>query len=148
MKKRNKHKTKKFIRSAFKQQYPPFYLALSLAIFSVLVISLLSPVMADDWQHAFAVLDVSQPVSQAFADFNQAVTPMVEFTSDVSKFYELAADEMSTLLVADGYFDSGFVVVDGVGDFYQLASLEMEKFLDFSDLIPIQYQPQVAGASR
>lgn len=135
--------TKKVVRS---QKFESHYLAIVLIAFLLLEGILISSASTVDWQKGFAVLDVSQSITQATSDLAVVLTPVTETINNVDTFYQLAATEMTSLLdLSDNNPTIELVqIFDGVAAFYEQAATEMIALLDMSTATS---WPSVAGAS-
>lgn len=97
------------------------------------------------WQEGVSVLDMGPGVSQTVNDLAYTLAPVAETVSLVNQFYSLATDAAMELLDLEGSETELLLVINGVTDFYILASMEMEKLLTVSPMT-INF-PQVAGMS-
>lgn len=123
--------------------YPAYYLALVLGLMILLegfMVGVATPKSVSD---GLAVLDMSGSVTQVVSDFSAAIAPMMDQVSSITKFYQLAATELASML--DMSNSDILMFPKGVLEFYDLASVQMAQLLDFSD----QYtnMPKVAGMS-
>jgi hypothetical protein len=96
-------------------------------------------------QKGFAVLDLSQTVSETSQNLSFAFQPMTDAIDSINQFYQAASTQMIGLLDMSGSMNDVADVYNGVNDFYQSASTQMAELLDFSRSSP--WSGNIAGAS-
>lgn len=123
--------------------YPAYYLALALGLVILLEGFMMGVATPKSVSEGLSVLDMSGSVHQVVSDFSAVIAPMMDQVASITKFYQLAAAELTTML--DMSNSNLLMFPKGVIEFYNLASVQMAELLDFSG----QYtnMPQVAGIS-
>lgn len=138
-----KTKSSKVSKTRKEKNYPAYYLAIVLAGVLILEGLLLGAATPKAWQQGLEILDVSSSMDLVLSDSYTLVEPLLVQMDSITKFYELAANEMMVLLDASDADVLAFP--KAVNEFYELASIEMENMLDLSE--NIGYWPRVAGTS-
>lgn len=136
------HTIVRYVRPKEKS-YPAFYLAVLLAAVLLLEGFLIGAATPAAWQEGMQILDLSRDVNVVMSDTFSVIEPLLVQIQSVETFYQLAATE--AIIIFDSSYVDPLALPKGVIGFYEAASVEMAKMLDFSTAL--SYFPQVAGAS-
>jgi len=132
------------VRGAKVKYYNSGQLFWLIALVLLVELAAVGPFTAQEWSSGLQVLDVSASVGQTQQALVTLAAPMFATAEDVQEFYILAAIETETILSMDITAPPREVYA-ATNDFYALASIEMQKFLDFSN--QLVFSGKVAGAA-
>ncbi|OGE83645.1 MAG: hypothetical protein A3B10_04285 [Candidatus Doudnabacteria bacterium RIFCSPLOWO2_01_FULL_44_21] len=138
-----KKQNKKINRKS--KNYPIHYLALTLGLVLLVEGMVFGSASNSNLTEATSIFDVSMAAKQTSSDVVSTLTPVIDLVDSINLFYQLATDEMMSLLDLSGSVREIPNVYLGMSSFFDQASVQMIALLDASSMV--DWTPKISGIS-